>query len=50
MIRQLYDLEDYIFYRSRAMSTPVRRVAETCSRVIGRLADRMDTGRHSRPA
>lgn len=42
MIRQLYDLEDRLFYRSRGCTPSVRRHVENLSRAIGRLADRLE--------
>jgi hypothetical protein len=42
MIRQLYDLEDRLFYRSRACAPSMRRLVENLSRAIGRFADRLE--------
>jgi hypothetical protein len=42
MIRQLYDLEDRLFYRSRGCTPSVRRLVENLSRAIGHIADRLE--------
>jgi hypothetical protein len=42
MIRQLYDLEDWLFYRSRACAPAMRRVVERLSQGVGRMADRLE--------
>lgn len=42
MIRQLYNLEDWLFYRSRSCGTGLSRVMEACSWNIGQLADRLN--------
>lgn len=41
MIRQLYNLEDWLFYRSVSCSRTTGRMLETWSRNIGRMADRL---------
>lgn len=49
MIRQLYDLEDWLFYRSRACAPATRRVFEKLSLRVGRVADRLESqGRRER--
>lgn len=42
MIRQLYDLEDRLFYRSCTCAPSMRRLVENLSRTIGRIADRLE--------
>jgi hypothetical protein len=42
MIRQLYDLEDWLFYRSRTCAPAARRIVERLSRGVGDVADRLE--------
>ncbi len=42
MIRQLYDLEDWLFYRSRTHTPAMRCVVERLSRWVGHVADRFE--------
>ncbi|OYW55891.1 MAG: hypothetical protein B7Y80_03980 [Hyphomicrobium sp. 32-62-53] len=42
MIRQLYDLEDWLFYRSRTCAPAARRIVERLSRSVGHVADRLE--------
>jgi len=42
MIRQLYDLEDWLFYRSRTCTPAARRIVERLSRSVGHVADRLE--------
>jgi hypothetical protein len=42
MIRQLYDLEDWLFYRSRSCAPAARRVVEMLSHGIGCFADSLE--------
>jgi hypothetical protein len=39
MIRRLYDLEDWLFYRSRTCAPASRRIVERLSGGVGRFAD-----------
>jgi hypothetical protein len=41
MIRRLYDLEDWLFYRSRSCKPAIGRRVENWSRHVGLLADRL---------
>jgi hypothetical protein len=43
MIRQLYDLEDWLFYRSRTCAPAARRIVERLSRSVGHVADRLES-------
>lgn len=48
MIRQLYDLEDWLFYRSRSCDPAMRGLVESFSRMVGGFADRLHSGRQAR--
>ncbi len=41
MIRQLYKIEDWLFYRSRTCTPVLRSLAESGSRTVGLFADRL---------
>lgn len=48
MIRQLYDIEDWLFYRSRSCDPALARIIENWSRRVGEFADRLQAGlRHT---
>jgi hypothetical protein len=47
MIRQLYELEDWLFYRSRTCDPFAARLIESLSLRIGEWADKLQTGRES---
>ncbi len=42
MIRQLYELEDWLFYRSRSLDPALRRIIENSSCLVGHFADRLN--------
>jgi hypothetical protein len=44
MIRRLYNLEDWLFYRSKSCGPSAGRLMETWSRQVGQMADRLQTG------
>jgi len=47
MIRQLYELEDWLFYRSLTCDPFAARLIENLSLCIGEWADKLQTGRES---
>lgn len=49
MVRQLYDLEDRLFYASRTCGPARSRMLEVWSQRIGALADRLKYGLVARP-
>ena len=44
MIRRLYNLEDWLFYRSKSCGPSSGRLMEMWSLQIGQVADRLQTG------